>query len=73
MARFASAVPYKFQAANFKNILSSMSETDKKQFNVDPRTINWKQYMHDYYMGIKKYSLKENTVDLSLAKSRLAR
>ncbi|XP_070498967.1 putative fatty acyl-CoA reductase CG5065, partial [Chironomus tepperi] len=59
---FATAYPYKFQAKNFNNVLDSMSETDKKEFYFDPKHINWKQYMHNYYLGMRKYITKETDI-----------
>ncbi|KAL7013338.1 hypothetical protein ACKWTF_015342 [Chironomus riparius] len=59
---FVTSIPYEFDAKNFNNILNSMSETDKKEFNFDPKTINWKQYLQDYYFGMRKFIVKETDI-----------
>jgi hypothetical protein len=50
-----------------------MSTIDKRHFNFDPKTINWKQYMEECYLGIRKYSLKEQSYNQAAARARLAR
>jgi len=50
-----------------------MSETDKKLFNFDVKTINWEDYMNNFYLGIRKFLLKEEESNIPQAKKRLQR
>ena len=50
-----------------------MNESDTKNFNFDPRTINWKTYVEDHYFGIKKYLLKEPQKDAAVLKAKITR
>ncbi|XP_070505165.1 putative fatty acyl-CoA reductase CG5065 [Chironomus tepperi] len=70
---FVTSIPYVFQAKNFNNVLNSMSEADKKEFNFDPRTINWKQYMQDYYFGMRKFIVKEKDMKSPALMRRLTK
>jgi len=72
-AIFVSGTPHKFQTFNYKNILNSMNESDKKIYNFDPMTINWRKYMENYYFGIKKLVVKEKSLSSSSSIGRLRR
>ncbi|KAL7013337.1 hypothetical protein ACKWTF_015341 [Chironomus riparius] len=72
-ALFVSGTPHKFQTSNYKNVLNSMNENDKKVFNFDPMTINWRKYMENYYFGIKKFVVKEKNLISPTAVNRLRR
>lgn len=50
-----------------------MTNTDKKIFNFDPRTINWSKYLEDYNNGIKKFLIKEKPVDPAIKMAQLYR
>jgi hypothetical protein len=50
-----------------------MNESDKKVYNFDPMTINWKKYMKDYYFGIKKFVVKEKDMTSTAHIRRLTR
>jgi hypothetical protein len=71
--QFASTTPYIFRTSNHKNIAKIMNPTDLKTFNFDPKTINWKTYLPDYYHGIKKYILKEIPQDPALMKAKITK
>ncbi|XP_070505179.1 putative fatty acyl-CoA reductase CG5065 [Chironomus tepperi] len=70
---FATKNTFIFQATNFNNVLNSMSDADKKEFNFDPRTINWKQYMQDYYFGMRKFIVKEKDMKSPALMRRLTK
>ncbi|XP_070505246.1 putative fatty acyl-CoA reductase CG5065 [Chironomus tepperi] len=70
---FATKNTFIFQAKNFNNVLNSMSDADKKEFNFDPRTINWKQYMQDYYFGMRKFIVKEKDMKSPALMRRLTK
>jgi len=37
-----------------------LSEEDKRRFYIDVREIDWKSYIYDYNVGIRKYILRED-------------
>jgi fatty acyl-CoA reductase len=49
---------YEFQ--NILNIEKEMSESDRKTFNIDVKEVDWKLYMDNYCLGIKRFLLKED-------------
>ncbi|XP_070505242.1 putative fatty acyl-CoA reductase CG5065 [Chironomus tepperi] len=71
--RFGPADPYIFRCSNYKNILSSMNQSDQKTFVFDPRTINWNKYAVDHHFGIKKYLLKETPKDPAVLRAKVAK
>lgn len=71
--RFASKVPYIFRTSNYKNIIKIMNPSDQKTFNFDPKAINWKTYLHDYYFGIKNYIMKEVPQDPAYMRSKVTK
>jgi len=50
-----------------------MSSSDQKTFNFDPKTINWKTYMPDYYFGIKNYIMKDIPKDPALLTAKITK
>lgn len=72
-ARFGAAADCLFRSSNYNEVLKIMNSNDKKVFNFDPKTINWKTYMKDYYGGIKKFLMKEQNVDPAVVKAKITR
>lgn len=70
---FVTGTPHKFQTSNYKLVLNSMTENDKKMFNFDPMSINWKKYMENYYFGIKKFVVKEKNLSSPSSMGKLRR
>lgn len=62
-----------FKSENVPRLLSSLSEADKKTFNFDISELNWKEYMVNYHIGIRKYLLKDTMESLPAAKQHLNR
>ncbi|XP_070505220.1 putative fatty acyl-CoA reductase CG5065 [Chironomus tepperi] len=71
--RFASVVPYIFRTSNYKNVTKLMSPAEQKIFNFDPKTINWKTYMVDYYYGIKNFILRDIPKDPEYMNAKIRR
>ena len=42
-------------------------------FQIDPRDIHWKTYLENYWVGCKKYVLKEKMENVPKAKKRVAK
>jgi fatty acyl-CoA reductase len=70
--RFATTAPYIFEAKNYKSVQEMMNPNDRKTFNFDPEIINWKTYLDDYYLGMRKYLLKD-TSDVNSMRNKIQR
>jgi fatty acyl-CoA reductase len=62
-----------FASQNLVNLHESMSDEDKKKFNIDIREMNWQSYIENYALGIRKHVLKEELSNLPLARRKLYR
>ena len=49
-------------------LIDQMSETDRKVFNFDIRTINWNNYCESFWLGVRRHILKERDEDLARAR-----
>lgn len=47
--------PQQYHSKNPEKLMKMMSESDRKKFPFDVRTINWKECIEDYVYGIRKY------------------
>ncbi|XP_067132219.1 putative fatty acyl-CoA reductase CG5065 [Centruroides vittatus] len=59
---------WKFNARNVQQLLERMLEQDKQSFDFDISKLNWDRYMEDYFLGIRRFVLKED--DSTIARSR---
>ena len=48
-----------FDNALAQRVLKHLSEAEKREFNFDVSTVQWKQFVQNHAYGIKKYILKE--------------
>lgn len=62
---------WSFPCDNFNQLSDSLTEEDKLKFNIDISTINWRNYTHRLYLGIRKYLLKEEDSTIPEAKKRM--
>lgn len=70
---FFTSNEWQFHNDNVFMLLNRMSNEDKQVFCFDPRSINWKEYMNNYCLGIKQFVLKEDISDQSTARKGLLR
>ncbi|XP_067131248.1 putative fatty acyl-CoA reductase CG5065 [Centruroides vittatus] len=49
-----------FPAGNVGELLKMMSTQDKQNFDFDISKLNWDQYMKHYFLGIRRFVLKED-------------
>lgn len=68
---FFTVHEWEFKTDNTQKLCAKLSPGDTKLFNLDPNTIDWKQYMYHYVRGTRKYALKEKDQDIVKAKNRL--
>lgn len=63
-----------FKADNMREVMQMVQKTqDKDAFYCDVSRINWKEYMCDYMLGIRKYLLLEDDESLGEARKRIIR
>jgi hypothetical protein len=43
-----------------------MNEKDIELFQFDTRSLNWKLYIENYFVGIKKFLIKEDSAKMNL-------
>ena len=70
LTKFFYLNEWNWEQTNFHKIKAAQSERDKTVFNLDYSRIEWKDYFLTYYMGVKKYLMKEDTLDMTRAKRR---
>lgn len=70
---FFTTHEWRFHSSNVVNLLTKLSEHDKKIFNFDVKQINWSKYMDQYVEGIRLYILKEDPAASPKAKAHLRR
>jgi len=51
---------WRFSCENTTALYAELSPEDKDVFNFDAKQIDWAQYLHNYYNGVKTYVLKEH-------------
>ncbi|CAN8002803.1 unnamed protein product [Ixodes pacificus] len=62
-----------FHNDNVRALYNEMSPKDKEEFNFDVKTLDWKEYLFNYCMGIRKYLLKEELDTLPEAQRHLTK
>ncbi|XP_052132665.1 putative fatty acyl-CoA reductase CG5065 isoform X1 [Frankliniella occidentalis] len=69
---FFSLHEWDFESSNMKALMKDMDcVTDRETFDVDVSHMEWKPYVADYMMGIRKYVLKDGAESLPAARSKL--
>jgi len=54
---------FDYQLKEATNLLRSLNEEDQKNFNFEPTTFDWTEYMKIYCRGARKFILREKTTD----------
>lgn len=63
---------WSFPTENLLELIDTrLSDEDKIKFYCDVRIIDWKTYIHQCYMGFRRYLLKEPDSTIARAKKRL--
>jgi fatty acyl-CoA reductase len=52
---FAANSSIHFRSDNPDKIASAMTKSDLREFDFDVRKINWRQFVDDYHIGMRKY------------------
>lgn len=64
---------WSFPCDNLLRLCDSMSEVDRTLFDCDVRRICWRDYTHNFYIGIRRHLLKEEDDNVPKAQRRMAR
>lgn len=62
---------WEFAGANMTQLQALLAPADRREFNLDLRRLNWRQYVESYCLGLKNFVLKEDVSDLTPARSRI--
>lgn len=62
-----------FHNDNVRNLYSEMNSKDKEEFNFDVTSLDWKDYLRVYCLGIRKYLLKEDLSTVAEGQKHLSR
>ncbi|RZF42877.1 hypothetical protein LSTR_LSTR014703 [Laodelphax striatellus] len=68
---FFTTHEWKFTNTNMLKLYESLPPSDRELFNFDVNDINWQEYMQLYWLGIRRFILKEDLSNDSAARSRL--
>ena len=64
---------FEFCTVNLKKLDGQLNGTDKRLFNFDVDSIEWKTYTQKYIAGIRKYLLHESDEALEFDRARYKR
>lgn len=62
---------WRFPCNNLFELANQLTEEDRNVFFMDVRSVDWRSYIHDFYMGIRRYLLKEDDSNISDARKRM--
>jgi len=56
---FFTTIQFNFESKNVGVMLDDVTQKDKEEFNFDVRTVEWEPYLRDYWLGLRKYTIKD--------------
>ena len=62
---------WKFDDQNTAELYDSLSKEDRVIFNFDIKDIDWKEFAVSWFIGIRKYILKDGLKDTLYARKKL--
>ena len=62
-----------FKNNNILMLMNSLNEFDKREFNLDIRSIDWSVYFEIYVLGVRQFLLKEKPETLPEARRKIKR
>lgn len=71
MLTFFAKRQWDFPCDNLLALIDKMDPRDREMFNFDIRSIDWRDYNHKFYLGIRKYLLKEDESSIPAARKRM--
>lgn len=70
---FVTTESVKFRTENWKKLHNAMNENDRTEFYLDVRKIDWKKYLLNYHLGVRKYLLNQKTTDFIAEQRKIRR
>lgn len=64
---------WQFRDENVRNLLASLSTSDRKTFDFDVCHIQWEQYIERYVLGFRKYLFKQKVETLPATRKQMTR
>ncbi len=64
---------YDFKVENTRSLIEKLTPHDRREFDFDVRTIDWKPYHKNIWYGLRRYVLKESDNDIPKARRRFKR
>ncbi|XP_077299951.1 fatty acyl-CoA reductase wat-like isoform X2 [Arctopsyche grandis] len=61
---------WNFTNDNMLKVIAKMSDDDRRLYSCDVRTLDWNDYLHGYFLGIRRYLLKDEDSTLAAAKRK---
>ncbi|KAK2727218.1 hypothetical protein QYM36_007899 [Artemia franciscana] len=71
--QFYTIREWRSRCDNSMSLVERLNNYDKQLFNFDPRTIDWKDYLCAYYLGIRRFILKDDLNTLPAARKHFRR
>lgn len=64
---------WNFSDDNTRNLLTQMSQEDRKRFQIDVTEINWEKYMENYVLGVREFMFKQDSTSLPSCRKTVSR
>jgi len=62
-----------FKSDNLIALHNKLNPTDQKEFNFDMTSIDWRLMVGEWYLGVRKFLLKEPEETIPFARKRMQR
>lgn len=59
-----------FNDSNTEDLYKNLSETDKQIFQFDISNLDWKEYIQIWYLGVRRYIIKDDLKNTKLGEKR---
>ncbi|XP_046742933.1 fatty acyl-CoA reductase 1-like isoform X2 [Diprion similis] len=70
---FFTTHEWEFESTNVKLLRDRMSPEDRETFNIDISKIEWRKFIYNYYMGIRRNIMREEDSTLEHGRKMMAR
>ncbi|XP_049638844.1 fatty acyl-CoA reductase 2-like [Suncus etruscus] len=71
MLEYFTAQSWEWSMNNTEMLMAELGPKDQQMFNFDVQHLNWKEYVENYVLGVKKYLLKEDISEIPKVKKHL--
>ncbi|XP_012263712.2 fatty acyl-CoA reductase 1-like [Athalia rosae] len=71
MLEFFTSHEWVFRGNNLQQLNSKLSASDRERFDFDMTKMDWDSYASSYYLGIRRYVIKEKDATIPAAQNRI--